>query len=148
MVQVVVAAVVLVVALVVAVVLRHRRPVAAPTQPKAIVPAQFDRADFPGEHRPWIVVIFSSGTCHTCADVVRKAAVLDSPEVAVIDVEWSAHRDLHRKYAIDAVPVVAVADAEGVVRRGFTGPVTATDLWAAVADARQPGSSPEPDLGN
>jgi hypothetical protein len=33
------------------------------------------------------------------------------------------------------------------VRAGFAGPVTATDLWAAVAEARQPGSSPEPQLG-
>ena len=78
----------------------------------------------------------------------EQAAVLESPEVGVIDVEWGARRDLHRKYSIDAVPVIAIADADGVVRRGFTGPVTATDLWAAVADARQPGSSPEPELGN
>ena len=104
--------------------------------------------DFADERRPWIVVVFSSASCHTCADVVRKAAVLESPEVGVIDVEWGARRDLHRKYSIDAVPVIAIADADGVVRRGFTGPVTATDLWAAVADARQPGSSPEPELGN
>lgn len=147
-VQVVVAGVVVLGALVVAVVLRRRRPVAAPTQPLAAVPAQLDRADFPAASQPWVVVIFSSGTCHTCADVVRKAAVLESPEVGVVDVEWSANGDLHRKYGIDAVPVVAVADAQGIVRRGFTGPVTATDLWAAVADARQPGSSPEPELGN
>ena len=146
--QLLVAVAVVAVALVVALVLRRRRPVAAPTQPLALVPVQLDRADFADERRPWIVVVFSSASCHTCADVVRKAAVLESPEVGVIDVEWGARRDLHRKYSIDAVPVIAIADADGVVRRGFTGPVTATDLWAAVADARQPGSSPEPELGN
>ena len=32
-------------------------------------------------------------------------------------------------------------------RAGFIGPMSATDLWAAVAEARQPGSSPEPNLG-
>jgi hypothetical protein len=40
------------------------------------------------------------------------------------------------------VPVVAVADADGVVRAGFAGPISATDLWAAVAEARSPGSLP------
>jgi hypothetical protein len=34
-----------------------------------------------------------------------------------------------------------------VVRASFVGPPTATDLWAAVAEARQPGVSPEPGLG-
>ena len=58
-----------------------------------------------------------------------------------------ANRALHRKYDIQAVPMVAIADARGVVVAGFAGPVTATDLWAAVAEARQPGTSPEPDLG-
>ncbi len=36
-----------------------------------------------------------------------------------------------------------VADATGVVRASFLGPVTATDLWAAVAEAREPGSTPD-----
>jgi hypothetical protein len=34
-----------------------------------------------------------------------------------------------------------------VIRAAFSGPVTATDLWAAVAECRSPGSSPEPELG-
>ncbi len=55
---------------------------------------------------------------------------------------------LHRKYHIDAVPIVVVADRLGVVRASFVGPMSATDLWAAVAEARHPGSSPEPDLGH
>lgn len=135
-------------AVVVGMVLRRRRPVAAPTQPSRAVPAQIDRSDFPQATAPWVVVVFSSGTCSTCADVVHKASVLASPEVDVVDVEFRAAPSLHRKYEIQAVPIVAVADANGVVHRGFAGPVTATDLWAAVADARQPGSSPEPDLGH
>ena len=74
--------------------------------------------------------------------------MLESRHVSVVEVEFSAARDLHRKYDIQAVPIVAVADADGVVHRGFAGPVSATDLWAAVAEARDPGSSPEPDLGH
>lgn len=146
--QVVVAAVVMCGALLVGVLLQRRRRVEAPTQPSAVIPAQLDRADFPEATAPWAVVVFSSAACHTCADVVAKARVMQSPGVAVVDVEFGAARELHRKYAIDAVPIVAVVDAEGVVHRGFAGPVTATDLWAAVADARDPGSSPEPELGH
>ena len=40
-----------------------------------------------------------------------------------------------------------IADADGVVQRAFVGAFTATDLWAAVAELRVPGSTPEPDLG-
>lgn len=145
--QLVTAAVVVAAAVVVGLVLRRRRTTSAPTQPSLAVPAQLDRADFPHPEVPWLVVVFSSATCHSCADVVRKAQVLASPHVAVVEVEFSAMPALHRKYDVQAVPIVAVADREGVVHRGFAGPVTATDLWAAVADARDPGSSPEPELG-
>lgn len=148
MTQLLVAAVVMAAAVAAGLVLRRRRGAAAPTQPSRVVPAQIDRADFPQATAPWVVVVFSSKSCHTCADVVRKAAVLSSNEVAVVDVEFGAAPSLHRKYDVQAVPLVAVADAEGVVHRGFAGPVTATDLWAAVAEARQPGSSPEPELGH
>ncbi|MFM2077142.1 MAG: hypothetical protein RJA49_1032 [Actinomycetota bacterium] len=143
-----VAVVVVVVAVGAGLVLRRRRVVAAPTQPSLAVPAQLDRADFPQATTPWLVVVFSSATCNSCADVVRKAKVVASEQVAVVDVEFASMPALHRKYDIQAVPIVAIADDHGVVHRGFAGPVTATDLWAAVAEARDPGSSPEPDLGS
>ena len=34
-----------------------------------------------------------------------------------------------------------------LVPSSFVGAFTATDLWAAVAEARAPGSTPEPELG-
>jgi hypothetical protein len=43
--------------------------------------------------------------------------------------------------------MVLVVDAHGVVQRAFVGATSATDLWAAVAEARDPGSTPERDLG-
>ena len=46
-------------------------------------------------------------------------------------------RSLHTKYGIEAVPLVAIADEHGVVHRGFAGPMSATDLWAAVAEVRE-----------
>jgi alkyl hydroperoxide reductase subunit AhpF len=144
--QLVVAVAVVVVAVLVGLILRRRQVVAAPTQPRFDVPAQLDRTDFAAD-TPWLVAVFSSATCTSCADVVRKAKVLQSPEVTVVEVEFGTAKQLHEKYDIQAVPIVAIADAQGVVRAGFAGPVTATDLWAAVAEAREPGASPEPDLG-
>lgn len=142
MTQVLVAVAVAAVAVAVALVLRRRSRVDAPTQPGATVPSQLDRQDFAEPAAPWLVAVFTSATCGTCADVARKAAVLASREVAVQEVEFGAERELHRRYAIDAVPVTVVADAAGVVRGAVVGPVTATDLWALVAEAREPGSTP------
>lgn len=142
-----VASAVLIAALVVGAVLRRQRALDAPTQPVFSAPAQIDRADFATASAPWLVAVFSSASCAACADVVGKARVLACAEVDVVDVEYPAAAVLHRKYHVDAVPIVVVADRLGVVRASFVGPMSATDLWAAVAEARHPGSSPEPDLG-
>lgn len=127
--------------------LRRRQPVDAPTQPRFVAPAQLDRADFARPDAPWLVALFSSATCNTCASMRGKVAVLESADVVVDDVEVGARKAVHDRYAVDAVPIVCIADAEGVVRASFVGPVSATDLWAAVAEVREPGSSPEPELG-
>jgi hypothetical protein len=130
------------VAVVVALVVQ-RRAADPPTQPRSwAVPAQLDRADFTRPDAPWLVVLFSSATCDTCPGVVGKVEPLASDEVAVQEVEVAARHDLHRRYAIDAVPTLVVADGEGVVRASFVGPVTAADLWATLADLREPGSVP------
>jgi len=134
-------------AAVVAAVLRHRQPVPAPTQPAWQAPAQLDRADFAQPDAPYLVAVFTSETCRSCSDMAEKAAVLASSQVAVDVVEVTQRRDVHRKYAVDAVPMVVVADRHGVVGASFIGPASATDLWAAVAEVREPGSSPEPGLG-
>ena len=147
MTQLLIAAGVLVAALVVGAVLRQRRQVDAPTQPVFAAPSQIDRADFATGDAPWLVAVFSSATCMGCRDVVEKAKVLACAEVAVVDIEYSANAALHRKYHIDGVPILLLADRQGVVKASFVGPVTATDLWAAVAEARNPGSSPEPNIG-
>jgi hypothetical protein len=124
---------------VVAVVLRRRRAVDAPTQMRHVAPAQLDRADFPDAiGHEWLLVAFTSASCHTCADMLAKARVVQSRSVAVLDVEFTAARELHRKYAIEAVPMLVLADTDGVVRASFIGRASATDVWAAVARARDP----------
>lgn len=141
--RLVVAAAIVAAVAVFALAVRRRRGVDPPTQARSYAtPAQLDRDDFPHRDRPWLVVTFTSATCESCADVVAKAAVLASPQVGVADVEYRAERALHARYAIDAVPTLVVADADGVVRAAFIGRVTATDLWAALAEAREPGTRP------
>ena len=128
------------VAIIVNVVARRRR-VAAPTQGDRELPTQLDRADFARPEAPWIVVAFTSSSCNTCADVERKVKVLDSREVVVHVAEYVAERALHDKYDVDAVPAVVMADARGVVQAAFLGPVSATDLWAALARVRDGGDA-------
>ncbi len=125
-------------AVVVALVLQRRRP-DPPAAAGWAVPQQVDRADFAEPATPWLVAVFTSATCDACAATVAKAEALRSPSVAVQEVELGAASGLHRRYAIDAVPLLVLADAEGVVRASFVGPPTATDLWAAVADVRESG---------
>lgn len=131
-------AVVAVIALATAVSLRRRRTPQAPTQPRGVVPAQLDRRDFEALQSPWLVAAFTSSTCSTCGDVMRKATVLASKDVAVQEVEFTRDRSLHDRYGIDAVPALVIADAQGVVRFGHLGPISATDLWAAMARCRDP----------
>lgn len=88
------------------------------------------------------MAVFTSNTCDLCRGVLDRAVVLESREVAVADVDYDGRRALHEKYRIDAVPTLVVCDRDGVVNAGFLGPVNATDLWAAVAEAREPGSTP------
>ncbi len=123
---------------VVANLVRRRREADPPTQVRGEIPAQLDRNDFDGDG--WLVAVFTSATCSTCADVVSKAEVLSSDEVTVVTASFQEQRGLHERYHIDAVPCLVIADRDGVVHTGFLGPVTATDLWAAIADAREPGS--------
>ena len=124
-----------------AVVQRRQRP-DAPVRTGYSVPAQVDRADFDRPGAPWLVAVFTSATCGTCQGVWERTRPLASDAVVVQQIEHQADRALHDRYGIDAVPTTVVVDAEGVVAASFLGPVTATDLWAAVAEAREPGSTP------
>ncbi len=136
MIRVVIAVAIVALAAGVAAIVNRRRRSDPPTQPRRQIPALLDRADFAHPSSPWLVVVFSSETCETCAEVVAKAEVMRSEEVAVDVVPYQSRRGVHQRYAIDAVPLLVVADAAGAVQASFLGPVTATDLWAAVAEAR------------
>ena len=140
MVRLLVAVAIVAVAAGVAAVVNRRHRADPPTQPPGEIPTLIDRRDFAQPEAPWLVAVFASHTCNTCADVISKAEVMRSDDVAVDVVAFQDRRSTHDRYAIDAVPCLVIADREGAVRAGFVGPMTATDLWAAVAECRQPGS--------
>jgi len=136
MIRVVIVAVVVVVAFAVALLAQRKAP-RSPARSGHGIPAQLDRADFANPNAPWLITVFTSATCDVCADTWQKASVLESPDVAVQQIEYQSDRALHDRYAIEAVPLVLVVDDHGVVRNSFVGPVSATHLWAAVAEARE-----------
>jgi len=115
---------------------QRKRQVDAPTQGASEVPSQIDRSDFVRPDASWIVLAFTSATCQTCSDIERKVRVLETSSVAIQILEYTAERELHKRYKIDAVPAVLMADASGVVQANFLGPASATDLWAALARVR------------
>ena len=121
---------------------QRRRP-NAPVRTGWSVPQQLDRRDFDRPDAPWLVAVFTSATCDTCGSVVEVARPLESQAVAFQEVEAGERRDLHDRYAVDAVPMVLLVDGVGVVRDHHLGPVSATHLWGSLAELRQPGSMPD-----
>lgn len=124
-------------------VVQRRTATDPPTQSSWTVPSQLDRTDFDRPDVPWLVAVFSSSTCLSCAGTWAKVEQLESPQVAVQAVDSLERKDLHDRYRIDAVPCLVVADAEGVVVASFLGEPSTADLWAAVAEVREPGSTPK-----
>jgi len=131
------AALILVMAATLGVVVRKRKP-DAPSQTSNLIPQQLNRKDFVSPEKPWLLVVFTSSTCDACQDVATKAKVLTSQDVAVQIIDYLEMRNLHKQYAIDSVPTTVIADNLGVVQYGVLGPITATDLWAAMARCRDP----------
>ena len=116
-----------------AMVLQRRRP-EAPSQRRWAVPDQLDRADFDRPGAPWLVAAFSSATCDSCAIALQRAQAVASADVVVQDVEFSARRDLHERYNIETVPMLVVADRQGVVRAHFIGTPAEGEVEQAFAE--------------
>jgi hypothetical protein len=136
LVRVVVAVAILAVAVALAWWLEHRRVAAPPSQGRAVAPQQLDRNDFPRPDASWLVVLFTSRHCDSCAGLVDKALPLASDEVGVVEVEYTLQPDLHARYQIDAAPITVLVDREGVTRGSFVGAFSAPELWSALAELR------------
>jgi len=113
----------------------------APIQPtRHVLPTQLDRDDFARPEAPWLVTVFTSATCETCAKVWTSTQLVESDQVAIQNIAYQDDQELHDRYNITAVPSVVVVDAEGVNRAEFLGPPSSAELWATLAEVRDIGS--------
>lgn len=136
MIQIVIVAAVALLALAVGWAVQRRAP-APPIGPtRHELPQQVDRTDFLRPDAPWLVAVFTSATCETCAKVWTAAQLTESTEVATQNIEVQSDPDLHERYNITAVPSVIIVDDAGVTRAEFLGPPTSSDLWAKLAEVR------------
>ena len=115
----------------------QRRSPDTPIRTGWSIPDQVNRKDFLSPEIPWLVAVFTSSSCDTCSEVVSKTVPLASSQVVVHEVEAKKDKDLHDRYKIEAVPLVALIDTKGVVRSHFLGPVSSSDLWSSLAELRE-----------
>ncbi len=135
MLEVLIVAAAAIVALAVGWIMQRRRP-DAPLSTSHTLPDQIDRTDFVRPEAAWLVAVFTSDTCSSCARVWQSAQLLAGDEVAVQNVEVGSDAVLHERYGITAVPSVVIADGDGVTRRSFVGPPTSSALWSALGELR------------
>ena len=112
--------------------INRRKPQATAIFSAHHVPDRIDRGEFIRPEAPGLIAVFTSATCVSCAAMVATARELASDAVAVDEAELGARADAHRRYEIDAVPSLVVADRDGVVRASFAGAVTANELAEAL----------------
>ena len=136
-------AVVCAVAGVLAVLLQRWRP-GGPVATGWSVPGHLDRADFAKPDVPWLVAVFSSTDCAACASMVSEAHSLASDLVVVQEVPAESAGDLHARYRVDVVPMLVVADEDGLVRAHHLGPSAPGELQAVLEGARSSRSHEKP----
>lgn len=123
-------------ALLVAWAVNRRKPKATPAHSGHHVPDHIDRGDFVRPEAPVLIAVFTSATCASCAAMVATARHVAndvaSDGVVVDEAEVGSRGDVHRRYEIDAVPILVVVDRGGVVRASFAGAVSANELAEAL----------------
>lgn len=107
----------------------------APSTPQFAAPQQLDRADFDRPDTPWLLALFSSETCLSCHDARAVLADVTFSSVVVQDLPVETDKATHDRYGVDAVPIVALADADGVVRWSWLGAPPQEAVRDALVDA-------------
>ncbi len=101
--------------------LANRRTPDRPSVPKSILPYQLDRADFNDPNIEWIIALFTSDTCDACELVLQEVSKISLPNIVVQNINYATNKPLHARYEIDSVPILLLADAQGIVRWSFAG---------------------------
>ena len=123
-------------ALAVAWLYRRIRP-SNPSAPTYSVPTRLERWDFAQPNTEWLLAVFTSKTCSTCDAVAKASKSLADESLAVQEVEFRRHGELHSRYNVDAVPLAVLADRTGAVCASLAGPATEAELTALIASVRQ-----------
>jgi thioredoxin-related protein len=111
---------------------RRQRRVGAPA---FAAPERIDRDDFRRPDAPWLLAVFTSQTCDTCAAVATMINELETDELATQELKVGREREVHERYGVRAVPLLVLADRSGEVRFHVFGPVRRDEVDAALADA-------------
>ena len=127
----------------VAVLLQRWRP-GGPVATGWSVPGHLDRADFAEPDVPWLVAVFSSTDCATCAPMVTEAHTLAAAQVVVQEVPAESASELPDRYQVDVDPMLVVADGDGLVRAHHLGPSAPGELRAVLEKARSSRPYDEP----
>lgn len=139
--EIIIVIVVALIALGVGAFMQRRTPDPPVRTTRHVLPKQLDRNDFVRPDAPWLVAVFTSATCETCAKVWTSTQLVESDHVAIQNISYQEDGELHERYNITAVPSVVVIDESGVNRAEFLGPPTSAELWATLAEVREANES-------
>jgi len=106
----------------VAFLVQRGRP-APPTAARGEPPTRLDRTDFRAPDADWLIAVFTSASCSSCAAVIAELRGYASSGVVVEEIEIGQAPQLHSKYSIESVPTAVVADVTGNAKLGFLGPM-------------------------
>ncbi|MBN39682.1 MAG: hypothetical protein CL457_03315 [Acidimicrobiaceae bacterium] len=117
-------------AIIVAYIANNRRT-DSPSVPKGSLPIQVDRRDFDMPDMKWLLVFFSSESCSSCIQVREILSGIPMNSIHIQEVSFPQGNNLHSRYAINSVPIVLIANLEGVVIWSYAG-VPPTDLIESI----------------
>ena len=107
-------------AIIVAYIANNRRT-DSPSVPKSSLPIQVDRNDFNMPGMKWLLVLFSSESCSSCIQVREILSEIPLNSIHIQEVSFPQEKNLHTRYAINSVPIVLIANLEGVVIWSYAG---------------------------
>ena len=107
-------------AIIVAYIANNRRT-DSPSVPKSSLPIQVDRNDFNMPGMKWLLVFFSSESCSSCIQVREILSEIPLNSIHIQEVSFPQEKNLHTRYAINSVPIVLIANLEGVVIWSYAG---------------------------
>ena len=114
--------------------LANRRMPDSPSVPKSILPYQLDRSDFNDPSIEWIFVLFTSDKCDACDLVLSEVSKISLPNVVVQNINYATNKSLHVRYEIDAVPILLLADQQGIVQWSFAGVPPSIEISEALVN--------------